>query len=235
MPAALTLALAGALALGAHTADVLLLLAVLAVQGLLIFGWHRALDVPGALGGMILSAATALAADVALLVRDDARPLTPVTGVLGVAMLGALVHQLTRRPDRARLTASLTATTMLVVLVALGALYLPAEETRGEAALVALVAAATVAAAGAELLPSTAVVRGAVAVVVGLAVGAVFGGVTGLAMGSALLAGGAAAAVAAAAMAFVRRAERPDLATSAALPLVVAGPVAYVLGRILVG
>jgi len=151
MPAALTLALAGGLALGAYTSDVLLLLVVLAVQGLLIFGWHRALDVPGALGGMVLSAATALGADVALLVRDDARPLTPVTGVLGLAMLGALVHQLTRRPERARLTASLTATTMLLVLVALGALYLPAEETRGEAALVALVALAAAAAAGAEL------------------------------------------------------------------------------------
>ena len=235
MPAALTLALAGALALGAYAGDLVLMLATLVVQGLLVSGWHRALDVPGALGGRILAGATAVSADVALFVRDDVRPLTPVTGILGAAMLGAIVHQLARRPARARLTASLTATTTLVVLVALASLYLPAEETRGQAALVALVAAAVAAAVAAELLPVPAIARAGLAVLAGVVVGGVLGGLTDLAMGSALLAGGVAAAVATAATAFVRRAERPDLATAAALPFAVAGPVAYVLGRILVG
>ena len=235
MPAALTLALAAALALGAYAGDVVLLLAVLVVQGLLVSGWHRALDVPGALGGVVLAGAVAVAADVLLLVRDDARPLTPVTGVLGVAVLGALIHQLARRPDRARLTASLTATMTLVALVALAALFLPAAQTRGEAALAALVALAAAVAVAADLLPSVPLVRAAVAVAAGVAVGGLIGALTGLAVGPAVLMGGVGSAVGAAGTALVRREPRPDLATAAAVPLALAGPVAYVLGRILVG
>jgi hypothetical protein len=235
MPAALTIALAGAIAVAAYAGDVFLVLIVLGVQGLLLSGWYRVLDVPGAIGGMVLAGATAVAADVLLLVRDEVRPLKPVVGVLGLAMLGALVHQLTRRPDRTRVTASLTATCTQVVLVALGSLYLAANETRGGAALVSAVALAAAAAAAAELLPFASGFRVAIGVVGGAVVGAVVGATTHLAIGSALLAGVSASVVAVAATGFVRRAGRPDLPVAAALPLLVAAPVSYVVGRILVG
>ena len=83
MPAALTLALAGAVALAAYAGQTLVVGAVLVVQGLLVWGWYDALDVPGRIGGMILAGAAAATADVLLLVRDDTRPLTPVAGVVG--------------------------------------------------------------------------------------------------------------------------------------------------------
>ena len=97
MPAALTLALAGAVALAAYAAEAPLALAVLVVQGLLVWSWYGVLDVPGRTGGSILAGAAAVTADVLLVVRDDTRALTPVTGVLAVAMIGAIIHQLARR------------------------------------------------------------------------------------------------------------------------------------------
>jgi hypothetical protein len=235
MPAALTVALAGALALAAYAAEAPVVLAVLVVQGLLVWGWYDALDVPGRTGGSVLAGAAAVTADVLLLVRDDSRALTPVTGVLAVAMIGAMVHQLARRDGRQRLTESLTATMTLVVLATLGALFVSSEQTLGGPALVALAALSAAVAAGASMLPlPTALVTGGAAVG-GLLLGLLVAGITDLTVGPALTTGAAAAATALAAITFVRRAKRPDLATAAALPLLSVAPVAYVLGRILVG
>lgn len=235
MPAALTLALAGALALTAYAGEIALLLAVLVVQGLLASGWHRTLDVPGSVGGMVLAGGAALAADILLLLRDEARPLAPIAGVLGVAVLGAMVHQLLRGPARSRVTASLTATTMLVVLGTLAALFLAAAQTRGGAALVALAALAAAISAAVDQVALPPLVVAGIATVGGILLGAVAAALTELSLGPSLLLGGAAAATAVSVMVFVRRAERPDLTTVAALPLTGVAPLAYVLGRILVG
>src|SRR3954449_10185304 len=140
MPVAMTAAMAGALALGAYAGSVVLLVAVAGTQAVMVYGWHRALDVPGALGGALLAGAAAGVADLFLVVRDDARPLAPLSGVLGLAVIGAFLHQLARRGKRAQLTGSLTATAALAVFAVLAGLYLAALQTRGEAALVALVA-----------------------------------------------------------------------------------------------
>jgi hypothetical protein len=235
MPAALTLALAGALALAAYAGQTLLTVAVLVVQALLVWGWHDALDVPGRIGGMILAGAAAATADVLLLVRDDNRPLTPVAGVVAVAMLGAMVHQLARGPGRDRLTASLTGTATLVALATLGALFVPVQQTLGGPALVTLAAVSAVVAAAAALVPlPTALVAG-VATAGGLVLGVLVAVMTHLSVGAALPIGAAAAATALAAITFVRRAKRPDLTTIGALPLLSVAPVAYVLGRLLVG
>jgi len=235
MPAALTLALAGALALAAYAGEAPLVLAVLVVQGLLVWGWYDALGVPGRTGGSVLAGAAAVTADVLVLVRDDTRALTPVAGVLAVAMIGAMVHQLARRDGRQRLTESLTATMTLVVLATLGALFVAAEQTLGGPALVALAALSAAIAAGASMVPlPTALVTG-IAAVGGLALGLLAAGITDLSVGPALTTGAATAAAALAAITFVRRVKQPDLATTAALPLLSVAPVAYVLGRILVG
>ncbi len=235
MPAALTLALAGALALAAYAAEGPLVLAVLVVQGLVVWSWYDALDVPGRIGGSVLAGAAAVAADVLLLVRDDTRALTPVTAVLAVAMIGAIVHQLARRGGRERLTESLTATMTLVVLATLGALFIASQQTLGGPALVSLAALSAAVAAGASLLPLPTGLVAGIAAVGGLLLGLIVAGITDLSVGPALTTGAAAAATALAAILFVRRAKQPDLATSAALPLLSVAPVAYVLGRILVG
>jgi hypothetical protein len=235
MSAALTFALAGALSLAAYAAEAPLVLAVLVVQGLLVWGWYDALGAPGRIGGMVLAGTAAATADVLLLVRDDTRALTPVAGVLAMAMLGAMVHQLTRRPGRERLTESLTATTTLVLLSTLGALFVAAEQTRGGAALVTLAAVSAAAAAGASLVPLPSALVAAIATVGGLVLGLVVAAMTHLSAGPALPIGAAAAATAVAAITFVRRARQPDLVTVGALPLLSVAPVAYVLGRILVG
>jgi hypothetical protein len=236
MPAAaLTLALGGALALGAYAGDVPLLLAILLLQAILLSGWHGTFDAPGALGGVALAAASSLAADLLLLVRDDPRPLTPVAGVLGLTMLGAFVHQLVRRPPREGLTASLTTTTMLVVVSTIACLFLAAAQSRGGTSLVALSALAAALAAVVDLLPLPTLVRAAIGAISGIVLGAVFAGMTDLSVGSSLVVGGAAAATAVAMTAFVRRAARPALTTVAALPVAGAAPFAYVLGRILMG
>lgn len=235
MPAALTLALAGALALAAYAGQTLVTVAVLVVQALLVWGWHDALDVPGRIGGMILGGAAAATADVLLLVREDTRPLTPVAGVVAVAMLGAMVHQLARGPGRERLTASLTGTTTLVAVATLGALFVAVQQTLGGPALVTLAAVSAAVAAAAALVPLPPVLAAGVAAVGGLVLGVLVAVLTHLSVGAALPIGAAAASTALAAITFVRRANRPNLTTAGALPLLSVAPVAYVLGRLLVG
>jgi hypothetical protein len=235
MPAALTLALAGALALAAYAAEAPLVLGVLVVQGLLVWGWHDALGVPGRTGGRVLAGAAAATADVLLLVRDDTRALTPVAGVLAIAMLGAMIHQLARRQGRERLTESLTATTTLVVLCTLGALFVAADQTRGGPALVALAALSAAVAAAASLIPLPTALVAVVATVGGVTVGLLVAALTHLSVGAALPTGAVAAATAVAAITFVRLTRQPDLAAAGALPLLSVAPVAYLLGRLLVG
>jgi hypothetical protein len=235
MPAALTLALAGALGLAAYAGQTLVVLAVLVVQGLLVWGWHDALDVPGRIGGMILAGVAAVTADVLLLVRDDTRALTPVAGVVAVAMLGAMVHQLARGPGRERLTQSLTATMALVAVATLGALFVAAQQTLGGPALVTLAALSAAVGVAASLAPLPTPLAAGVATVGGLVLGLLVAVMTHLSVASALPIGAASAATALAAITFVRRAERPDLTTRGALPLLSVAPVAYVLGRLLVG
>jgi hypothetical protein len=123
----------------------------------------------------------------------------------------------------------------LVAVATLGALFVAAQQTLGGPALVTLAALSAAVAAAASLVPlATALVAG-VATVGGLFLGLLVAAMTDLSVGAALPIGAAAAATAVAAIMFVRRAERPDLTTAGALPLLSVAPVAYVLGRLLVG
>ena len=236
MPAAaLTFLLAGAVAVGASAGDAALAVAVLGTQAVLISGWYRALDVPGGIGGIVVAGAAAVTADVLLLVRDDARPLTLVAGVLGLGMLATLVHQLVRRPVRARLTESLTATTTLLALAVLAALFIPAADTRGGAALVAVTSLAAALGPAVGLFPLPPAAQPGIAIAGGAILGAVVAALTDLTVGPSILLGGAAGAAAVSMSAFVRRVARPDLTTVAAMPIAGVAPLGYVLGRILVG
>ncbi len=242
MPVALSFVLAAALASGAYVGSVALLLAVALTQGLVVAGWYHAVGAPGAGGGMLVCTAAAGCGDL-LLFRDDARPLGPVTGVLGLTMVGVLLHQLARSP-RDEVTASMAATAALASFVVLVSFFLAALQTRhGEtrhgADMVAVVAAAVAAARLADLaalmvpLPDLARVSLALplAAVAGLTAGAATEGRPGAGLLMGLVAGVAVAAGAA----FAGRLPHPNLLTSGALPVALAGPVAYALGRVVLG
>ena len=233
------LALGAALVLGAAAGPAVLAAAVLLAQGLVIVDWHRTLGVAGARGGIVVGAVAAVGSDALVLADVGERPLAAVPGVLAAAVVGALVHQLARRDGRDRLTASLTATVSLAALVALGSTLLAVHDEKDGLALIstAAAAAALVAAgvtarqlAGAPRRADVAVVAGA-AVLVTVSVVAL----DGLAVTPAFAVAGTAGTVAWVAGVLVARSAEPHVGPGAALPLVLAGPVAYVLGRLLVG
>lgn len=233
------LVLAAALALGVAAAPVALLGAVLLAQGLVVAGWHRSLAVPGARGGRVVGALAAVASDALVLTGTGQRPLSAVPAVLACAVLAALVHQLARRDGRERLTASLTATVSLAVLVVLGAAFLavPTGED-GRALVSAAAAAAALAVAGGVVRRRTGAPRRAdIAVVAGAGAlsAAVIVALDALPPVPALAVAASAAGLSWVATLLVSRSAAPDAVLAAGLPLVLAGPVAFVLGRLLVG
>jgi hypothetical protein len=236
MALALTAALGGAVALSAYAGIPVLVLAVALVQAFVAYGWNRTLVVPGSTGALVIAAAAALGSDLLLLRHDESRPLAPLSGVLGLTVVAAFVHQVVRRPHRDRVTASLSATVTLAVAVVLAALYLPAyRDTSGAAALVAAVALAAAAGALMGGLPAPAWASVPLGLAAGAGVGWLIGGATHVGSGDGGLLGLAAAVLAEVALALVRRAAGHDRLSAAALPIAFAGPAAYILGRILLG
>ncbi len=251
---AVTAALAGLLAAGAVWGTAPLCVALVVVTGAFLGYWRDCVGVPGARGGAVV-AALAASASLALLVASPAmaappRPLTPVAPVLGVALAVAFIHQLMREHPRDHVVASLTATTAATVLAVLGTLALPAQKGPGGtllfgAALAGAVAAVLILASPwarrggpvPALLAVCAVLLGAA---VGLCVEAVAlgsvaaQGPTVEAAAGALAGGGTAvAAVVGAAVAGPHPAAAPRLAAAGAMPVLSAGPFAYVIGAVL--
>ena len=232
--ASLAAGLAAALGLAAAGPVAVLVAAVGLVQVLVAVRWFAALGhrFCGARRGLV-GAAAAIGADLAVALREERRPLAPVTAVLGLAMLAAMLHQLVRRDGRDRLTDSLTATVSLAVVGALGSCYLGTQSSRDGAAFVAAGVAAAAVVVVVAALPGA---RGGrrrrrtgrrvgAGVVVGLLsdLGPRTGGFVGLGCGVAAAVGAAVA----------RRAARPDPFVTAGLPLLLAAPVAFVLARLL--
>jgi len=216
---AVALGLAAAGPVGVLVAAVGLLQVMVAVR------WFAALDVTAAArGGALVGAASAIGADLAVALRDDRHPLSSVTAVLGLAMLAAMLHQLSRRDGRDGLTTSLTATVSLAVVATLGSCYLGAQASRDGAAFVAaaVAAAAVVVVAGALPGPE----------LLGSGAGLVAAGVSGVVVGGGIVGLGCAAA-AVVTVAVARRAARPDPVVTGGLPLLLAAPVAFVLARLL--
>jgi hypothetical protein len=211
-----------------------LVAAVALVQLLVVARWFAALDVTAAArGGAVVGAAAAIGADLAVALRDDRRPLAPVTAVLGLAMLAALLSQLSRRDGRDRLTASLSATVVLATVGALGSCYLGVQSSRdGGAFLVAgvVAAAATVVAAA---LPGPEIVSLPIGLVAGAGAGVLVGVLSELGPGTGGLVGLGCAVAASVTTAVARRAARPDPLVTAGLPLLLAAPVTFVLARLL--
>ena len=237
--AAGAVALGAALVLGSATAPGVLLVAVLLVQGVLLSGWHRSLTVPGAVAGSVVAGAAAVGADVVVLLGEGDRPLDGVPALLALAVVAALVQQLVRRDGRPALASSLASTVTLAVLAAMAAAFLAADAAEGGAPLVAAAAVPAALVSGASVLRRRLGGPGwldLIAVpVLAVPVGLVVAAVSELETGPSLVVSLCAAGSAWVAGVLVARSPAPDAAVAASLPFALAGPVAYVLGRLLIG
>lgn len=249
-------AVALGLGLAALGGAVPLALAVLALQLLLVLGALALVDAPAAGGIFLLAGGAAVAADVVAVTQDGR--VGGLAGVVALALVAALLHQLSRR-DRDRVTEALADTLLVVVLVACAA-CLPALRLLDGGRAVVL---AALAGAGAALLagrlgdlvvprPALAVgaLRGWPGLLLGLGAGVaaavlVEGGEGPLVGARAALVGLAAAATVAAAdlavdltAAELRAGWRDGRRVAALrpvgllLPFAVLGPVALVAGRL---
>lgn len=135
-PAALAVALALASAVGAAP----FVLGILAVQVVLVLGVLALVDAPASGGAFVVAAGSLAAAD-AVVVLDDGQ-IRGLAGVVALAFVAALLHQLTRT-GRSRVTESM-ADTLVVVTLAVSTsclLALRALDGGPETVRVALVAA----------------------------------------------------------------------------------------------
>lgn len=215
------------------------LLGVVVVQALVIEGWHRVLGVPGRAGGVVVAAAAAIGADLLVLAADGRTPLGPVPAVLGVAMVAAVVQQLLRRDGRGHLNASLAATVSVVVLAAVTPGYLAALDLEDGVALVVTVACAAGLAAVVPVVGARAGLPGWAQLVLGPGLAVPLGVVAGtagpLGILDATLLAVVSAAVATAGSALVARAPKPRRTVAVGSSFATAAPLAYVLGKVLVG
>ena len=219
--------------------------------------WQDALGAKGSLGAFGIAVAAAAAIDIVLGVSDSA-DLGDAAPVVGIALVAALLHQLARRPRRA-VTLSLAATMSAVAFaVCAGAYVALLAEGGGDladaAALLGIGAALGVArlldlaVATPSAFPGSR--RGAIGIALGavaaVGVGAAYGSSnalrTGVGLRIAVIAALLALIADVAVDAVLTQALPPDERRLSALtplgvllPVVLAGPVAYITGRILLG
>jgi hypothetical protein len=249
-------AVAAALAVLAVAGIAGLAAGVFAVQVVVALAWLAALDAKGSVGAFAIAVVAAGVVDVAVALgaEPDIGRAAPVAGL---AFLASLVHQLARRPRRG-LTVSLAATMSTVAFTVCAASYVALVHDRAGYDAVAAGAVGIAVALLAARLLDLAVARpgvyrgsrrGVVGVVVGVAgaaaAGAVWGAHSGgisegvglrMAMVGALLALIADIAVDAVLTQAPPRDERRLSALTplgVLLPVVLAAPVVYVAGRIL--
>jgi hypothetical protein len=231
---------------------------VFVVQVVVALAWLAALDTRGSLGAFTIAVVAAGVMDAAL-GASDVSSIGQAAPVVGVAFVVSLLHQLSRRP-RPGVTLSLAGTMSAVAFGLCAASYVAVRGEIGgdQAAAAALLGAGVSLAVGrlADLATTRPAVvpgsrRGLFGVLAGVAaavaVGAVYGaGADNLGSGVGLRLAVIAAVLAAiadiAVDAVLAQAPPPDERRLSALtplgvllPVVLAGPVAYVAGRILLG
>lgn len=229
--------LAGALAAATAGARLGLVGAVLLTQVVLVIGWLMAARVRAAIGVGAVALLAAVGCDLAILFSHDHTTLGPVAGILGCTVLAAMAVQLGRRGGRGDLVPSLAATVAAATCAVAVTAYLPTRSLNSGRDLVLTGLAAIAAAALPFLLPGPVWLRAIL--------GFVFGSAAAIAVGTAALTAsqGAALGVAAAGLTVAVRAGLQGLppgarfgraALEGALPLAVAAPAVYVIGRVLV-
>jgi hypothetical protein len=232
---------AGLLATGAAAGRPALAAAVLVVQLGLGLCWLAALQ--ASLATAVLVGLAALACDV-LLLRNERATAGSTAGVLGLAMLAAIVTQLLRR-QRRDVTSGLAAALSGVVLVNAASLALPLRQfDLGRGVLLTALVAVAVAMVVARLVPGPQLPVRGVGLLVATGVAARYGSTTeDLWVGTALTTAAVAAAFALVVDLGVLRMSR-DVGpgqrsalrpVAALLPIVAAFPAVYVIGWIVGG
>lgn len=243
------LAIVGTPALGAG---------VFAVQVVIALAWLAAIDARGSLGAFAIAVAAAATMDGVVGAGSDA-DIGKAAPVVGIAFVVSLLYQLSRRP-RPGVALSLAGTTSAVAFALCGASYVALRvNTDGRHAVAAALLGAGIALAVArcaDLVVATPSVfphsrRGAIGVGSGIAASVAIGAAYGSSTSSLGVNVGIRLAVIAAVLALIAdiavdavlaQAPPPDERRLSALtplgvllPVILAGPAAYVAGRILLG
>ncbi|MGH8825036.1 MAG: hypothetical protein ACRDVN_11220 [Jiangellaceae bacterium] len=242
----MTVGLVAVMAVAAVAGRPLLAAAVIIVQAQFTLGGVRSSSVHEARPAGWLALAVAVAASV-WTVADGTASMRPVAALLGPALLAGVAIQLVRRDGRPGLTASLTLTVAACALGVLPVAWIALRSADSGVYAIGLGLLGVGAVGLAEGLPLPVAVRRALAVLVagGLAAGLVllFADVAAAvpAVGAVVVAA-LTALTAVTALAAVDRigaeSGSPESVLAAlrvSLPIVTTAPVAYVLGRILVG
>ena len=116
---------AGALLWLAHLGELPLLGGVVAIQLLAAVGFVVLVDAPATRGTFVLALAAGAGADAVIVVGDG--NVGGLSGVVALALVGSLLHQLSRR-QRSRVTESLADTFFVVVIVSAAACLVAALE-----------------------------------------------------------------------------------------------------------
>ncbi|MFJ3892745.1 MULTISPECIES: hypothetical protein [unclassified Streptomyces] len=230
-PAGLTAVLALLLSVTAQVGSYALVVPLVILQAVTAAGWFRLNGMWPARQGIALAFAGALVADAALLAAGRENGPAAILGTLGVWVLLSLVMQLRSHADPDTRITGLMATVASAALAIVATGHLAAEPDA-----VTVGAAAVAVAILARALPLPTVASVVVSLLAAAGAGIAVGGMTGMGAKGALL--GAGAAVCALIGHRVASYDYPSrfvhFTAGVALPLAVAAPAVYVLGRALV-
>ncbi|MET9609979.1 hypothetical protein ABZZ17_33745 [Streptomyces sp. NPDC006512] len=228
-PAILTAALGLLLAAAAAFGDFALLLPLIALQGLTAAGWFRLNGMWPARQGIALAFLGALVADAAVLAVDSTYGPGAIIGTLGAWVLLTLVLQLRSHADPDERMYGLMASVASAALAIVCAGFLAAD---GKA--VSVGAAAVAVAVFTRALPLPTVPSVGVSLAAAAGAGIAVGTVTGLGAGGALLglAAGVCALVGLRVAAYDYPSKFVHMTAGVALPLAVAAPAVYLIGRV---
>lgn len=204
------------------------------------WGWAGALALPAPRGTSVVLLASSIALILSA-VLDTSRPwLTWVPAALALSLIGAFLHQLLRVDGRPRIVESVSSVVLAIGLITCGVLVIPLSHTRAGAALVVATVAGAAVSAWTDTLGRSERLRPWLTPIALLA-GGVAGTVTGIVMEqpwqTLMLAGLVAGAVSHAPRRVLCHLPtmahaRPRLVMAVASILVI-GPVAYAVGRLL--
>lgn len=230
-PAALTAVLGLLLAGGAAIGSYALLVPLVLLQAVTAAGWFRLNGMWPARQGIALAFAGGLVADVALLAAGREHGPAALLGTLGIWVLLTVVLQLRSHAGADERMYGLMATVVSAALAVLAAGHLAAVP---EAVTVGGVAVA--AAVLARALPLPGVVSVAVALLAGAGAGVAVGGLTDLGAKGALLglAAGGCALIGLRVASYDYPSRFVHMTAGVALPLTVAAPAVYLIGRAVV-
>ncbi|MFE3791012.1 hypothetical protein [Streptomyces goshikiensis] len=228
-PALLTAALGILLAVAAALGQYALLVPLIALQGLTAAGWFRLNGMWPARQGIALAFLGALVSDVAVLAVDHEYGPGAIIGTLGAWVLLTLVLQLRSHADPDERMYGLMASVASAALAIVCAGYLAAES---EAVSVGAAAVAVAVFARALPLPTGPSVGVSLAAAAGA--GIALGTLTGIGAGGALLglAAGVCALVGLRVAAYDYPSKFVHMTAGVALPLAVAAPAVYLIGRV---